>query len=211
MRACSRLVLRTLAIVLLIACASPTQDPNRYRLSDSGPEWRSAGDDRVLDDLRRRYPEFFSELLDPAWSEDLSILDLREDLESPDAGRRRYDALNAVAVGYFELNARAQSAVERGDGSHYFSDSFRAAKLLSVPWRAYADIEDPALREAIIDFFEDVARGGKRHAADTAPRVLRTIESLAAKEPDPVRRGRIERVAAALRIVDAEARAREQP
>ena len=161
----------------------------------------------MLEDLQPRYPDFFAGALDPRWTEDLEILAVRDDLESPDAGRRRYDALNAVAVAYFELNSRAQRTIGEGDGSHYFADSFRAAKLLSIPWRAYRDIEDPRLRDAIVDFFEDVARGGKRDAGTTAPRVLRTVESLAGKEPDPARRARIERIAGELRILDERLRA----
>jgi hypothetical protein len=65
-----------------------------------------------------------------------------------------------------------------------------------VPWRAYGEIRDPRLRDAILDFFEDAASGEKLGTAGTAPRVSRVVASLERKEPDPARRGRILRLAA---------------
>ncbi len=189
-------------LALLLACASP----QRYRLSNSGEEWRSAGSDAVLADLQPRYPEFFAVVLDPRQTHDLDILQVREDLEEG-SGREPYDALNAVAVAYFELNSRAQRGLEDDTaGAHYFADSFRAAKLLSIPWRAYASLEDPLLRDAVLDFYEDIGRGGKRDAATTAPRITRTVESLEKKETDPARLARIRALGERLRALEAAAR-----
>jgi hypothetical protein len=181
--------------VLATACAHV----ERYRLTDSGAEWRTAGRDALLEDLAPRYPDFFEVVLDPQQHEDPPILALRDDIEADGDGRERFDALNAVAIAYFEFNSRAQRGLEDdSQGAHYFSDSFRATKLLSIPWRAYADIEDPALRDAIVDFYTDIARGGKRDAATTAPRVTRLVVSLEDKEPDAERKQRIRALAADL-------------
>lgn len=202
MRAPTELACLALLIAGVTACVSP----EHYRLSNSGAEWRTSGRDSVLLDLEPRYPDFFAVVLDASQTQDLDILQVREDLEEG-TGRAPYDALNAVAVAYFELNSRAQRSLEDDtDGAHYFADSFRATKLLSIPWRAYADIEDPALRDAILDFYEDIARGGKRDAATTAPRITRTVESLEKKETDPIRRDRIRALAEELRALEAAAR-----
>jgi hypothetical protein len=175
-----------------LACASHPPDPQRYRLTESGEGWRRSGDDPVLADLEGRYPEFFVVVLDPTRTQDLDIRRVRDDLESDGNGRERFDALNAVAIAYFELNSRAQSGLlsETG-GQNYLADSFRASKLLSIPWRGYGDIKDPRLRDAILDFFEDVASGEKRNSRETAPRITRTVASLEKKESDPARLDRI--------------------
>jgi hypothetical protein len=197
LRAASSLV----CVALLLGCASP----QRYRLAESGAEWRSSGNDRVLADLRDRYPDFFTVVLDPSRTQDLDILRIRWDLEEG-TGRAPFDALNAVAIGYFELNSRAQRGLESEEGgAHYFADSFRATKLLSIPWRAYGDVESPQLRDAILDFYEDIARGEKRDAAGSAPRITRTVASLEKKETDPQRLERIRDLTA--RLLDLEAAA----
>lgn len=202
MRAPSLILRAAVCAALLLACTSP----HRYRLSDSGEEWRTAGRDAVLADLEPRYPDFFSVVLDPSQTHDLDILQVREDLEAG-TGRSPYDALNAVAVAYFELNSRAQRGLEDDTrGAHYFADSFRATKLLSIPWRAYASLEDPLVRDAILDFYEDIARGDKRDSARTAPRITRTVESLEKKETDRLRLARIRALAARLRALEAAAR-----
>jgi hypothetical protein len=103
--------------------------------------------------------------------------------------------LNAIAIGYFELNYRAEAL--RG-GAHYLADSIRAARLVAVPWRAYGEIEDGALRDAILAFFEDAASGAKLGTASTAPRLTRIVESLRAKESDPERVARIDALVARL-------------
>jgi hypothetical protein len=189
-------------LTLSLACSSP----ERYRLAGSGAGWRSSGSDEVLADLQPRYPEFFSIVLDPGRAQDLDILRIREDLEAGE-GRAPFDALNAVAVAYFELNSRAQRGLEdETGGARYLADSFRATKLLSIPWRAYAGIEDPRLRDAILDFYADIARGEKRDAAVSAPRITRTVASLAKKEADPARLARIRALTARLRELEARER-----
>lgn len=172
------------------------RSPDRYRLAGSGAHWDVVGADRVVEDLVPRYPVLFEVILDPEETREPDLRPLRDDLERSPVDRRSFDALNAIAVAYFELNYRAQS--DRG-GSRYLADSFRAAKLLAVPWRAYGEISDPALRDAILDFFEDAATGEKLAARETAGRLVSIIESLERKEPDPERRERMRRVRARIR------------
>lgn len=181
--------LTCLVALLGLACASPT-DPMRYRLSGSGADWTAAGSDRVLDDLRPRYPDYFGIVFESLDIRDPDLRPLRDDLERRPVDRRNYDALNALAIGYFELNARAEALRESGDAA-YLGGSFRVARLVAVPWRAYREIEEPALREAILDFFADVASGEKPASARTAARLATTVESLVRGEADPVRRERI--------------------
>jgi hypothetical protein len=181
------------ALLLGLACASDPgsdspADPARYRLSASGERWDVAGSDRVLDDVQPRYPEFFAVILDPSRGDEPNLRELRDDLERSPVTRRNYDALNAVAIGYFELNARAER--NRG-GETYLVDSTRAAKLVAVPWRAYGEVRDPALRAAILDFFEDAASGEKLLSGRTAGRLTRVVASLEPKEEDPARQERI--------------------
>lgn len=167
------------------ACST---SPERYRLAYSGSRWDVVGTDRIVEDLLPRYREFFDVVLDPSDSSEPNLRALRDHLEQADVDRHNFDALNAIAVAYFELNYRAES--DRG-GDRYFADSFRAAKLLAVPWRAYGGAQDPRLRDAILNFFEDAATGEKLKARDTAGRVAPIVESLAQKESDPSRRERI--------------------
>lgn len=180
-------------LVLALGCVSAA-DPSRYRLTGSA-DWRASGSDPVLEELRPRYAAFFDVVLDATQTQDLHLLPLRDDLERDPTDRHAYDALNAVAVAYFELNARAEG--DRG-GDHYLADSFRAAKLLAVPWRAYGEIEDPALRVAILEFFEDAASDVKPHAATTSPRLTRIVASLEPKEADAARLARIRALVARL-------------
>lgn len=168
-----------------------TASPARYRLSGSGTHWDVVGDDRVVEDLLPLYPGFFEVILDPNDSSEPDLRPLRDHLEQAQVDRHNFDALNAIAVAYFELNYRAES--DRG-GDRYFADSFRAAKLLALPWRAYDGSHDPRLRDAILDFFEDAATSEKLLARDTAPRVGSIVESLETKEPDPDRRARVRRI-----------------
>ena len=191
------LALATLAALGLAACATPAAEtgPARYRLAHSGDEWSVVGEDRVFEDLRPRYPILFRQVLDPSTRADLDIRGVRRDLEHVPVDRRNFDALNAVAISYFELNHRAQ--IDPG-GPGYFDNSFRAAKLLGLPWKAYGLVADPALRDAILDFFEDAGSGEKLETANTAPRLARIVASLEAKESDPGRRERIRSLALAL-------------
>ncbi len=185
-----RLVAPLLAAALASggACAT-APEPMRYRLGGSGSHWDVSGRDRVLDDVRPRHQAFFAVVLDPEKTQDLDLRSLRDDLERHPVDRRNYDALNALAIAYFELNYRAQ--VMRG-GRHYLTNSFRAAKLLAVPWRAYGEVQDAALRDAILDFFEDAASGEKLESASTAGRLGRIVASLERKEADAARRARIQ-------------------
>jgi hypothetical protein len=176
-------------------------DPMRYRLAESGSHWDVVGRDRVLEDLRPRYPEFFAVVLDPTRSDDADLRPLRDDLESAPVTRANYDALNAVAVAYFEMNFRAEAF--RGSGHvEFLSAGMRSAKLAAVPWRAYGEIEESALRDAILDFFEDVATSEKLGARATAGRLARVVESLAGKEDDPRRLDRIRAIARRMRQAD---------
>jgi len=161
-----------------------------YRLADSGSHWDVAGRDPVLEDLRPRYPEFFAIVSDPERQEEPPLQKLRADLEHRPVDRRNFDALNALAIGYFELNYRSE-AMRDAPGMGFLSAGFRSAHLLAVPWRAYGEIDDPSLRDAILEFFEDAGTGDKLGASGTAGRLSRVVASLAEKEEDPARRRRI--------------------
>jgi hypothetical protein len=181
---------------LLGACAGPG-DPLRYRLAHSGTHWDVADGDPVFADVRARYPDFFAVLLDPARSDEPPVLRLRQDLEHRPVDRRNFDALNALAIGYFELNYRSESAREQA-GMGFLTGGMRSAQLLAIPWRAYGEIDDARLRDAILDFYEDAGTSEKLGASATAGRLVRIVGSLAPKEPDPDRRRRIESLAARL-------------
>jgi hypothetical protein len=147
--------------LLALACAA-APDPARYRLAESGSQWEMVGEDRILNDVQRRYPEFFAVILDPTTSHEPDLRPIREDIERHPIDRRNYDALNAIAIAYFELNARAEA--DRG-GSSYLSDSFRSAKLVAIPWRAYGQAGRHSLAR--------VWRGRERIAAQCDPRLFR--------------------------------------
>jgi hypothetical protein len=183
-----------ISIVLLasLACAS-APPPRGYRFAESGPHW-TGGEAPEIDDLMERYPLYFALILDPANTHDPDLRPLRHDIERDPVDPFNFAALNAIAVGYFELNYRAGL-----QGSTYFADNFRAAKLLAVPWKAYGLTDDPGLRDAILDFFEDAGSGEKLGTAATAPRLARIVASLEAKESDPDRLARIRGLADALK------------
>jgi hypothetical protein len=181
-----------LVLASLLAGCGDAPDPMRYRLAHSGDHWDVASGVRIVDDLRELYPEFFEVILDPGSTHDPDLRAVRDDLEGEPVDRRNYDALHAVAVAYFELNYRAHA---KPGGATYLADSFRAAKLVAVPWRAYGRVEDGGLRDAILDFFEDAGSGEKLGTAATAPRLGPIVASLEAKETgDPLRRARIRRL-----------------
>jgi hypothetical protein len=69
---------------------------------------------------------------------------------------------------------------------------------VAVPWRAYGETDDPALRSAILDFFEDAGSGQKIGSAATAPRLVRIVESLEKKEQDRDRLARIQAISAGI-------------
>lgn len=171
---------------MALACAAPPARPG-YRAPHLGAA--------AADDLRTRYREFFAGLEAPDSQRELDLAELRRNLEQEPVGASNYDALNAIAIGYFALNARAEA--DRG-GPNYLSDSYAAAKLVAVPWRAYGIVSEPALRDAILDFFEDVASGRERYSVATASRMAPIVRSLEAKEADPERSARIRAIAARL-------------
>jgi hypothetical protein len=177
------------------AGADGAVDPLRYRLSHSGTHWDVRESDRVFDDVRPRYPDFFDLILDPSKTHEPNLRELREDLEHRPVDRRNFDALNAVAIAYFEINYRAETQ-RGGSGFGYLSLSFRSAQLLGVPWRAYGEVQAPRLRDAILDFFEDAASGEKLGSAATAGRLIDITASLQHKEEDPERLQRIRRMTA---------------
>lgn|GEM_PF-1530251 len=181
------------ATCTLPACASLWNRPDpaaHYRLARSGSHWDIVGNDHVLDDLLPRYPAYFAVLLEPSRSDEPDVRKLRRDLEYQPADRRNYDALNAIAIGYFELNYRGETARETGN-MRFLTTGMRAAKLAAVPWRAYGNVSEGALRSAILDFFEDVSTGEKLGSARTRSRLSPVVSSLARKEHDPKRLARI--------------------
>ena len=185
-----------LAAWLCLPACSEARDPLSYQLSDSGDHWDAVPGRDFIPELEQRYPEYFQVILDPSDTREPDLRPLRDDLERNPSDARSYDALHALAVGYFELNYRANA---RPGGPTYLSDNFRAAKLVAVPWRAYGQIDDPALRDAILDFFEDAGSGEKLGTATTAPRLARVVASLASKETrDVARRERIHELSARL-------------
>jgi len=184
-------------VIGALACATPAPTtPLRYRLAHSGTHWDVVGDDRVFEDVEPRYAEFFDVILDPAIVTEIDLRGLRDDLESKPVERNNFDALNAIAIAYFETNYRAEAG--RGEGLIYLSLSQRSAQLLAVPWRAYGETDDAALRTAIVDFFEDAGSGEKLNSGATAPRLIRIVASLERKEDDPARRARIRELTAKL-------------
>ena len=198
------IVLAALLLAIAGACAGHPPVPAealRYRLTGSGTHWDVVGTDRVLDDLLPRYPDFFGVVLDPSRSDEADLLPLRDDLEADPVSRRNYDALNSIAIAYFELNYRGEAARldPSAGGVSFLTSGFRAAHLLAVPWRAYGDIVDGALRDAILDFFADAASGAKLSTARTVGRLERIVDSLDSKESDPGRKARIEELVAKIR------------
>jgi hypothetical protein len=152
----------------------------------------------VLKDLLPRYPEYFAVVLDPARSDEPDSRRLRLDLEHFPVDRRNYDALNAVGIGYFEINYHGEQFRKSGD-IRFMTSGFRTAGLMAIPWRAYGEIPDIALRNAILDFFQDVASGSKPGTSATAGRVARIVADLERKESDPIRRARIDKIVGDLR------------
>jgi hypothetical protein len=176
-----------LLATLALACAAPAPAP-RYTVER---EWRD------LDPaLQERYPAYFTVIFSDADTREPDLRPLRRDIEHTPVDGRNYQALHAAAIGYFELNYRAER--QTGDGL-YLGNSFRAAHLAAVPWKAYGLVDDENLRDAILDFFDDVGSGGKAGTSKTAYRLATTVESLEKKESDPARRDRIRRIGAELR------------
>lgn len=159
----------------------PPRDSYRMGVASDGLEGELGG----------AYPAFFAVVLDPSQEQEPDLRPIRADLEASPSGPESYDALNAVAFAYFTFNHRAES--DPG-GTHYFADSFRAAKIVAVPWRAYGEVSDGELRGAILDFFADASFGSHPLSATTAPRLLRVVDSLRKKEQDAGRLARIDAI-----------------
>jgi hypothetical protein len=168
-----------------------------YRLAGSSSHWEVSESRRALADLEQRYPSFFELIRDPVTNRVPELKDLQADLERHPTDRHAFDALNAIAIGFFEISYRAEA--QRGSGMHYMGQSFRAARVVAVLWRAYGETRDARLRDAIIDFFEDVARGEKIGARTTARTIAQMVTSMGRQEQDAGRAARLQRVAQQLR------------
>ena len=190
---------RCLVLLFALGCAQGG-DALSYRLLHSGSHWDSGEGGPRIESLRAVYPEYFKVILDPGDTRDPDLRPLRDDMEREPVDERNFAALHAIAIGYFELNYRAG---QDPGGPHYFADNFRAAKLLAVPWRAYGETGSPALRDAILDFFEDAGSGEKLGTLATAPRLAPVVADLERKEEDPGRRERIRSLSEALRVPES--------
>jgi cellulose biosynthesis protein BcsQ len=168
-----------------------------YRLAARNPHWETAEGRRALADLEQRYPAFFELIRDPVTNRVPELKELQADLERHPTDRHSFDALNAIAIGFFEIGYRAEA--QRGSGMHYMGQSFRAARVAAVLWRAYGETRDPRLRDAIIDFFEDAASGEKLGARTTARTLAQMVASIQRQEQDPARAARLQRAAQLLR------------
>jgi hypothetical protein len=175
----------------------PATDGQAYRLVDSGSHWEVADGRSLLGELKQRYRDYFELIFDPVTNRVPELKDLRADLERHPTDRRSFDALNAIAIGFFEISYRAEA--QKGSGLHYMGQSFRAARVASVLWRAYAETRDDRLRDAIIDFFEDAANGQKLGARTTARTLAQMVASIQRQEKDPVRAARLRRASHSLR------------
>jgi cellulose biosynthesis protein BcsQ len=185
-------------------------NPLGYQLAGASSHSEAAEGRRLLAELRARYPHFFELIFDPVTNRVPELEELRADLERHPADRRNFDALNAIAIGFFEISYRAEA--QKGSGLHYMGQSFRAARVAAVLWRAYGETRDGSLRDAIIDFFEDAASGEKLGARTTARTLAQMVASIQRQEPDPVRAARLQRASQALRRGGAEpADARRDP
>lgn len=182
-----------IAVVMAVLVCACAQADLRYEVDS---DWR-----QVDPGLRERYAAFFTVIFDDSEAREPDLRPLRSDIERTPVDARNFGALRAVAIAYFELNYRAET--QTADGM-YLGNSFRAAHLAAVPWKAYGLVDDAGLRDAILDFFQDVATGEKPGSERTAHRLAGIVESLEKKEGDPARRERIDRIG-------AELRARSQP
>ncbi len=184
--------MRIAVVLAMLVCACAQAAP-RYAVDS---DWRKL--DPVL---RERYAAFFTVIFDDTDTREPDLRPLRSDIERMPVDARNFEALRAVAIAYFELNYRAETQTTDG---LYLGNSFRTAQLAAVPWKAYGLVDDGGLRDAILDFFEDVGTGEKPGSERTAHRLAGIVESLEKKEHD---RARLERI----RRIGGELRAREQP
>ena len=158
-----------------------------YRLREARRPLRSAEARR----LRERYPQLFESLTTSHEGADADVRVPRADLLREPADARSYDAMNALAVVFFELHRRAERERHTGSG-RFLTANLRATQVLAVSWRAYRDIEVRALRSAILDFYEDVLLGRKAGLEAARGRFVPMVASFAEHEPDPALRARID-------------------
>lgn len=124
----------SLVLAATTGCVAPTigvaLDPLAYRFAE-GIGWPPEAE--VPADLQARYPAYFSIVLDRSRSEELNLLLLRDDLERLPVGRANYDALNAIAVGYFIAVSRQEEArYDETAEMAFLGLGLRSAKLLAV-------------------------------------------------------------------------------
>ena len=181
--------MRFAVVLAMLVCACAPAAPRYFVDSD----WRK------LDPLlRERYAAFFTVIFDDTDTREPDLRPLKSDIERTPVDARNFEALRAVAIAYFELNYRAETQITDG---LYLGNSFRAAQLAAVPWKAYGLVDDAGLRDAILDFFRDVGTGDKLGSERTAHRLAGIVESLQKKEDDPARLERIRRIGGKLRAL----------
>jgi len=163
--------------------------------------------DEAYATITRRYENLFLRVARVRYAYNADLRRLASDIESgPPAEGRNYKALNAIALAYFYLYERR---AEWPKGERGFYDSGFLGGMLALPFSAYKSVDDPAYRDAILAYYEDLARRrgvlGGRTLALTASNVTR----LGLREKDPRRKKRLEAVAARLRDeMDAQAASR---
>src|SRR5262249_31086767 len=138
------------AEVLLPVSVTPGNAPEAlgYRLAAGGVQLEEDGQ-RLLHELKARYRDFFAMILDPVTNCVPDMKELQLDLERHPVDQRNFDAVNAIALGFFEISYRAEA--QKGSGMHYMGQSFRAARVAAVLWRAYGEVRHERLRSAVID------------------------------------------------------------
>lgn len=180
-----------LCCLVLAACHSSPQGSAApgpgYRFRDVHEPIETAEAAR----LSGKYLEFFEVLTAGYATEDADVRVVRADLVREPTDPSSYDALNAIAVVFFELHRHAERA-RGGGGSVFLRANFRATKVMAVAWRAYGEVDDPRLRSSILDFYEDMLLGDKPGLRAVRGRFTPTVESLLKWETEPELRARIE-------------------
>jgi hypothetical protein len=185
-----------LCTLVLAACqAGPGPAVSAPELGYRFREVRKPAQSAEAARLSARYPELFAVLERGYGTEDADVRVVRADLVRDPSDASSYDALNSVAVVFFELHRRAERS-RAGNGLGFLGSSFRATKVMAVPWRAYGDVKDTRLRSSIVDFFEDLLLGNKAGMRASRGRFTPTVESLLKWEDDPALRSRIESLVA---------------
>ncbi|MEE8473821.1 MAG: hypothetical protein V3T01_00625, partial [Myxococcota bacterium] len=109
---------------------------------------------------------------------------LRADLEHEPADRRCFDALNAMALAYFRIQAEQRDV---GSRLELLRISLRSANVCAELPRIYNKISDPSLRNAILDFFEDTLHREKATPGRMPRRLVQLVESMQCGEGDSQR------------------------